>query len=60
MLCVQLCDAVFRAFTTLRGLPIDVLVWYLDIAGLAVNAAAKYVSMGICARSHLTYFCALI
>ena len=30
---------VFGTFSTLRGLPIDVLVWDFDVAGFAVDTA---------------------
>lgn len=35
-------NAIARTFTALRSLPIDVLIWNLDITRFAMNAAVKY------------------
>jgi hypothetical protein len=40
----MLCDAVFGAFTSLWRLPVDILVWNLDVASLAMDTAGFAVS----------------
>lgn len=37
----RLCHVVFWPLSTLRDRPIDILIWDLDIAGLAVDTTEK-------------------
>jgi hypothetical protein len=40
----MLCDAVLRSFPSLWRLPVDILVWDLDVASLAMDTAGFAVS----------------
>lgn len=37
----NLCQHVLRSLASLRGCPVDILVWHFDVACLAVNAAIE-------------------
>ena len=40
---LSLCDTVAWSLATLGRLPVDILIWYLNIASLAVNATVHQI-----------------